>query len=98
MPRYDKQFRSYDFFKSTRLLKFCLDRIGSSEQFGLLTPKPMQSQETSNYIIVDNFLSFQMHPHATYLVKSNQNYCNKKTARKREFQPKAGNRFEVGVR
>jgi hypothetical protein len=58
----------------------------------------MQSQETSNYSIVDKFLSFQMHPHVTYLVKPNQSYHNQKTARKREFQQKAGNKFQVGVR
>jgi hypothetical protein len=35
-----------------------LGRFGQSEQFGLMTRKPIQSQETSNYSIVDNFLSF----------------------------------------
>jgi hypothetical protein len=58
----------------------------------------MQSQETPNQSIVDNFLSFQRHTHATYLVKPNQSYRNPKIARKCEFQQKAGNRFGVGAR
>jgi hypothetical protein len=75
-----------------------LSKIEQSEQLELLTPNPIQSQETSNDSIVDNILSFLTHPHTTYLVKPNQSYRNRKTARKREFQQKAGNRFEVGVR
>jgi hypothetical protein len=38
----------------------------------------MQSQETPNHSIVDNFLSFQRNPHVTYLVKPNQSYRNQK--------------------
>jgi hypothetical protein len=58
----------------------------------------MESPETFNDVIVDNFLSFQMHPHMTYLVKRNQGYHNPKTTRKCGFQQKAGNRYGVGAR
>jgi hypothetical protein len=65
-----------------------LDRIALSEKSELLIPIRMQSQETFHTNIVDNFLSFPMHPCTTYLVKPNQNYHNWKTARKHEFQQK----------
>jgi hypothetical protein len=58
----------------------------------------MESLETFNDVIVDNVLRLLTHPHSTYLVKPNQSYRNRKTVRKREFQQKAGNRFEVRVR
>jgi hypothetical protein len=58
----------------------------------------MQSLETFNDVIVDNIFSFLMHPHMTYLVTSNQSYCNRKTARECGFQQKAKNRFGFRVR
>jgi hypothetical protein len=58
----------------------------------------MESPETFNDVIVDNILRLPTHPHSTYLVKPNQSYRYQKTARKHEFQQKAGNRFEVRVR
>jgi hypothetical protein len=40
----------------------------------------MHSQETFSNSIVDNILSFSMHPHSTYLVKSNQSYHNRENS------------------
>jgi hypothetical protein len=97
-PRYDKRSRSYDFQTSMRLLYSCAERFEQSAKPELLTPKPIQSQETCNLRIVDNFLSFLMSSHMTYLVKWSQGYQNPKTARKCRFQQKAGNRFGVGAR
>jgi hypothetical protein len=75
-----------------------LSKMEQSEKPEILTPNPIQYQETFNNSIVDKVLSFTTHPHTTYLVKLNHSYCNRKTARKREFQQKAGNRFEVRVK
>jgi hypothetical protein len=58
----------------------------------------MHSQETFNNSIVDNIFRFSMHPHSTYLAKSNQSYHNRKIMRKHEFWRKAGNRFVVVAR
>jgi hypothetical protein len=75
-----------------------LSKIEQSEKPELLTPNPIQSQESSNNGIVENVLSFLIHPHTTYLVKLNPSYHNRKTARKCGFQQKAGNKFGVGPR
>jgi hypothetical protein len=48
----------------------------------------MQSQETLNHSIVDNFLSFLTHPRVAYLVKPNQSYHNMQTTRKHSFWQK----------
>jgi hypothetical protein len=58
-----------------------------------VTPKQIHSQETFNYSIVDNILSFLTHPHSTYLVKPNQSYRNRKTVRKHGF----GGKLETGL-
>jgi hypothetical protein len=51
-----------------------LRKIEQSQKPKLLTTNIIQSQETSNNSIVENILSFPMHPDMTYLVKANQSY------------------------
>jgi hypothetical protein len=82
----------------TSLLYSCADRFEQCAKPELLTPKPIQFQETCNLSIVDNFLIFPTHPYATYLVKRNKSYRNRKTARKHRFQQEAGNGLGVETR
>jgi hypothetical protein len=58
-PWYNQRFRSYAILKSTRLLEFlCGAKLSNLEKPELLTPNPIQSQETSNNSIVYNVLRF----------------------------------------
>jgi hypothetical protein len=52
MPLYDQQFGSYNFWKSTRLLKFCLEQIRTFWEF--CNPDP------NSKVILGNF-QFQHH-------------------------------------
>jgi hypothetical protein len=54
---------SYDFLKSTGLLKLSPGQNQVSREIWLLTPNQMQSQETSNTNIVAHFLNFMMLTH-----------------------------------
>jgi hypothetical protein len=72
-------------------------RFEFPEKSNLLTPNQVESSETFNDVNVDNALRFLTHPQSTWLVKPNQSYCNRKIARKCEFQKKAGNRLGVGA-
>jgi predicted DNA-binding protein with PD1-like motif len=66
----------------------------------------MQSEETLNTNIVDNFLSFTMaicmhyfdKQNMHYFDKQNKSYSHRKVADQRRFQQKARNRFSFGGR
>jgi hypothetical protein len=52
---------------------------------GLSTPTGMPTQEIFNIDMIVIFLSFQKHPYATYLVKPNQSYRNRKNSEEARF-------------
>jgi hypothetical protein len=66
-------------------VKSCLT-VNSSDKHSNLSLLCLESDLELHTKVIDGFLSFQMHPHATHLVTPNQNYCNQKIARKHEFQ------------
>jgi hypothetical protein len=67
-PRYDWWFRSYVILKLAGLLKFRSGQVWAVWEIWASDPKTNTISRTSNHSIVDNFLSFQTYPHATYLV------------------------------
>jgi hypothetical protein len=86
-PSYNKRSMSYDILNIDQAAEISgLGRFECSEKYAIVTPKPMHSQETFKNSFVDNIFSFFTHHHSTYLVKSNQSYCNRKTVGKREFR------------
>jgi hypothetical protein len=75
-----------------------LHSIEHPEKYEGLTPITMQSEETFNTNIVDNFLNFPTAICMHYFDKHNKSYSHWKAAIQCRFQQKGGNRFSFGAR
>jgi ABC-type oligopeptide transport system ATPase subunit len=53
------------------------------------------SDEIFNTDIVNDMLSFPLHPYTTGLINQNQSYSDPKTVRMRRFQPKTGKKNSI---